>query len=82
MNPGHRIEVFWSDEDEVWIADVPDLPMCAAHGLTPQEAVGEVEQAIEAWLDAARATGRPAPKPSSRATSRASCRGRSRILSP
>jgi len=29
MNPGHRIEVFWSDEDEVWIADVPDLPMCA-----------------------------------------------------
>jgi predicted RNase H-like HicB family nuclease/predicted RNA binding protein YcfA (HicA-like mRNA interferase family) len=66
MNPGYRIEVFWSDEDEVWIADVPDLPMCSAHGPTPHEAVGEVEQAIEAWLDAARATGRPAPKPSSR----------------
>ena len=67
MDPGYRIEVFWSDEDEVWIADVPDLPMCSAHGPTPHEAVGEVEQAIEAWLDAARATGRPAPKPSSRA---------------
>ncbi len=35
MNPGYRIEVFWSDEDEVWIADVPDLTMCSAHGLTP-----------------------------------------------
>lgn len=35
MNPGYRIEVFWSDEDEVWIASVPDLPMCSAHGLVP-----------------------------------------------
>jgi len=43
MNPGYRIEVFWSAEDEVWIADVPDLPMCSAHGLTPHEAVAEVE---------------------------------------
>ncbi|MGQ0717604.1 MAG: type II toxin-antitoxin system HicB family antitoxin [Pseudonocardiales bacterium] len=66
MNPGYRIEVFWSAEDEVWIADVPDLLMCSAHGLTPHEAVAEVEQAIEAWLDAARATGRLVPKPSSR----------------
>jgi predicted RNase H-like HicB family nuclease len=67
MNPGYRIEVFWSDEDEVWIADVPDFPLCSAHGLTPHGAVAEVEQAIEAWLDAARAPGRPVPKPSSRA---------------
>ncbi|MGH3809273.1 MAG: type II toxin-antitoxin system HicB family antitoxin [Pseudonocardiaceae bacterium] len=50
MNPDYRIEVFWSDEDEVWIADVPNLPMCSAHGLAPHEAVAEVEQAIEAWL--------------------------------
>ena len=67
MNPGYRIEVFWSDEDEVWIADVPDLSMCSAHGVAPHEAVAEVEQAIEAWLDAARATGRLVSKPSSRA---------------
>jgi predicted RNase H-like HicB family nuclease len=65
MNPGYRIEVFWSAEDEVWMADVPELPMCSAHGLTPHEAVAEVERAIEAWLDAARATGRLALKPSS-----------------
>ncbi|MCA1705689.1 MAG: type II toxin-antitoxin system HicB family antitoxin, partial [Actinobacteria bacterium] len=34
MNPRYPIEVFWSDEDEVWIAAVPDLAMCSAHGLT------------------------------------------------
>ncbi|PZS40438.1 MAG: hypothetical protein DLM62_02900 [Pseudonocardiales bacterium] len=67
MNPGFPIEVFWSDEDGVWIADAPDLPICSAHGQAPHEAVAEVELAIEAWLDAARATGRPIPKPSSRA---------------
>lgn len=68
MNPGYRIEVFWSDEDEVWIADVPDLPRCSAHGAAPHEAVAEVEQAIAAWLEAAMATGRPVPSPSGRAT--------------
>ena len=67
MNPGYRIEVFWSDEDALWIADVPDLLLCSAHGQSPHEAVAEVEQAIEAWLDAAQATGRLIPKPSSRA---------------
>ncbi|MGH3852693.1 MAG: type II toxin-antitoxin system HicB family antitoxin [Pseudonocardiaceae bacterium] len=67
MNPGYRIEVFWSDDDEVCIADVPDLPMCSAHGPAPRDAVAEVEQAIAAWLDAARAAGRSIPKPSSRA---------------
>jgi predicted RNase H-like HicB family nuclease len=67
MNPGYRIEVLWSDEDQVWIADVSDLPLCSAHGPAPHEAVAEVEQAIEGWLDAARATGRPIPKPSNRA---------------
>jgi predicted RNase H-like HicB family nuclease len=67
MNPGYRIEVSWSDEDDVWIADVPALPMRSAHGLSPHEAVAEVEQAIEAWLTAARATGRLIPKSSSRA---------------
>lgn len=67
MNPGYRIEVFWSDEDELWIADVPDLPLCSTHGQAPHEAVAEVEQAIDARLDAAHATGRLIPKPSCRA---------------
>jgi predicted RNase H-like HicB family nuclease len=63
----YPIEAHWSDEDEVWVADVPDLPFCTAHGPTPHEAVAEVEVAAEAWLEAARATGRPVPQPSTRA---------------
>jgi predicted RNase H-like HicB family nuclease len=65
MTP-YRIEVFWSDEDELWIADVPDLPYCTAHGATPHEAVAEVEAAAEEWLAAACAVGRPIPEPSPR----------------
>jgi predicted RNase H-like HicB family nuclease len=63
----YRIEVFWSDEDQTWIADVPDLPFCTAHGPTPHEAVAEVEMAAAAWLEAAHETGRTIPEPSGRA---------------
>jgi len=63
----YPIEVHWSDEDGVWIADVPGLPFCTAHGPTPHEAVAEVEIAMEAWLEAARAAGRPVPEPPRRA---------------
>jgi predicted RNase H-like HicB family nuclease len=66
MTASHSIKVFWSDEDQARIADVPDLPFCTAHGATPHEAVAEVEAATEAWLEAARATGRPIPSPSPR----------------
>jgi len=63
----YPIEVYWSDEDGAWIADVPDLPYCSAHGPSPHEAVAEVENAIAAWLAAAKATGRAIPEPSVRA---------------
>lgn len=63
---GYPIEVWWSEEDACWIADVPDLTYCSAHGSSPHEAVAEVELAAEAWLEAARATGRAIPEPSSR----------------
>lgn len=66
MSAAYRIEVDWSAEDDAWIADVPDLPYCTAHGPTPDEAVAEVEVAMEAWLEAARSDGRPVPEPSSR----------------
>jgi len=62
----YPIEVYWSDEHGAWIADVPDLPYCSAHGPSPHEAVAEVEDAIAAWLEAAAATGRPIPEPSMR----------------
>lgn len=65
--PHYTIEVTWSAEDQIWIADVPDLAFCTAHGDTPVEAVEAVEAAAEAWLEAARAIGRAIPDPSSRA---------------
>jgi predicted RNase H-like HicB family nuclease len=60
----YPIQVYWSDEDGAWIADVPDLAFCTAHGATPHEAVAEVEVAVDAWVEAARASGRPVPAPS------------------
>jgi predicted RNase H-like HicB family nuclease len=65
--PAYPINVFWSDEDAAWVADVPDLAYCSASGGTPHEAVAEVELAIEAWLEAARVSGRAIPSPSARA---------------
>ena len=62
----YSINVFWSAEDEAWVADVPDLAYCSATGDTPHDAVAEVEVAIEAWLEAARTSGRPVPTPSRR----------------
>lgn len=64
MKAGYPIEVSWSDEDQTWVADVPDLAFCTAHGPTPHEAVAEVELAADAWLEAATAAGRPVPMPS------------------
>lgn len=62
----YHINVFWSDEDGCWIANVPDLRPCSAHGDTPQQAVTEVEVAIGLWLDWARDKGVPIPEPSYR----------------
>ena len=64
MPAAYPINVFWSDEDDAWVADVPDLDYCSAVGDTPHEAVAEVEAAIETWLEAARSSGRPIPSPS------------------
>ncbi len=64
MAPAYPINVFWSDEDGAWVADVPDLAYCSALGDTPHEAVSEVEVAIGAWLDAAKGSGRQVTEPS------------------
>lgn len=61
--PHYNINVFWSDEDDCWIADVPDLRPCSAHGATPAEAVAHVRDAIEGWLAVARDRGFPIPEP-------------------
>ncbi len=58
----YAVNVFWSDEDKAWIADVPDLRYCSAHGDSPEQAVAELQVAIQAWLDAAREAGHPVPE--------------------
>lgn len=58
----YHINVFYSDEDGGWIADIPDLKHCSAFGETPEKAVAEVQRAKEAWLAVARETGRPIPE--------------------
>lgn len=63
----YHINIFWSDEDGGYIADIPDLKMCSAFGQTPAEALAEVERAREAWLETARALGKPIPAPQYRA---------------
>jgi len=50
----YHINIFFSEEDEGYIADVPDLRMCSAFGKTPAEALAEVETAKQLWLEAAR----------------------------
>lgn len=59
----YHINIFYSDEDAGYIADIPDLEACSAFGATPEEALAEVERAKAAWLDAARATGKSVPDP-------------------
>jgi predicted RNase H-like HicB family nuclease len=59
----YHINLFWSDEDGAWIADIPDLESCSAHGPTPQRALAEVMVAKAAWLEAARKHGNPIPPP-------------------
>jgi predicted RNase H-like HicB family nuclease len=59
----YHINIFYSDEDGGYIADIPDLKACSAFGATPEVALREVEAAKAAWLEAARAEGKPIPEP-------------------
>jgi predicted RNase H-like HicB family nuclease len=59
----YHINVFYSEEDGGYIADIPDLEACSAFGTTPEEAVAAVKNAKEAWLAAAREDRRPIPRP-------------------
>lgn len=62
----YHINVFYSEEDEGYIADIPDLKYCSAFGNTPEEAVREVQMAKQAWLKAAEEQGKPIPNPNYR----------------
>lgn len=59
----YHINIFYSEEDQGYIADIPDLKRCSAFGKSRQDALTEVEIAKEAWLEAAKREKKPIPKP-------------------
>jgi len=59
----YHINIFYSEDDEGYIADIPDLKYCSAFGKTPDEALEEVLKAKRAWLVAAKKNKKPIPKP-------------------
>lgn len=63
MSRDYHINIFFSEEDGGYIADVPDLASCSAFGETAEEALREVERARDGWLAAAREAGKPIPPP-------------------
>ncbi|MBS3909161.1 MAG: type II toxin-antitoxin system HicB family antitoxin [Actinobacteria bacterium] len=62
----YEVIIYWSDDDQSFIAEVPELPGCMADGETYQEALANVEVVIQEWLDTAKELGRPIPKPRGR----------------
>ena len=59
----YHINLFYSQEDGCYVADIPDLKSCSAVGATPEEALREVQIAKQAWLESCRARKKPIPKP-------------------
>jgi predicted RNase H-like HicB family nuclease len=59
----YHINLFYSDDDECYVADIPDLTYCSALGDTPEEAIRELLIAKQAWLEAAQNADRPIPEP-------------------
>lgn len=66
MMKDYHINISWSEEDQAYVADIPDLVGCSALGATPEEALRELAVAREVWLEAARELGRPIPPPTYR----------------
>ena len=64
--PKYEVIIYWSKEDQAFIAEVPELPGCAADGNTYQEALSNVEVVIQEWIETARELGRPIPAPKGR----------------
>jgi predicted RNase H-like HicB family nuclease len=59
----YEIIIYWSSEDNAYIAEVPELPGCMADGKTPQEVLATVETVISEWIEIAQVQGRPIPAP-------------------
>jgi predicted RNase H-like HicB family nuclease len=61
----HKYEIilYWSNEDSIFVAEVPELPGCMAHGATQETALANANEAIQLWIDTAKEFGDPVPEP-------------------
>ena len=66
MENRYEIIIFWSDEDRAFLADVPELPGCMAHGASHEEALRNAQEAIQLWIETAKEDGRLVPQPKGR----------------
>ena len=62
----YEVIIYWSEEDQAFVAEVPELPGCAAHGATQQAALASAQEAIALWIDTATECGDPVPEPKGR----------------
>ena len=62
----YEIIIYWSDQDDAFVAEVPQLAGCAAHGDTHEKALENAKQAIQLWIDTAKEFGDPVPQPKGR----------------
>ena len=66
MQMKYEVIIYWSEDDSAYVAQVPELPGCAADGATYAEALASVETVIAEWIETARSLGRPVPAPRGR----------------
>ncbi len=62
----YEIIIFWSNEDDAFVAEVPELPGCMAHGSTQDEALVNIREAMDLWIETAKEFGDPIPAPKGR----------------
>jgi predicted RNase H-like HicB family nuclease len=66
VTPKYEVIIYWSQEEEAFVAEVPELPGCAADGKSYQEALANAEVVIQEWIETAKELGRPIPAPKGR----------------
>lgn len=66
MRHKYEVVVYWSDEDQAFVAEVPELPACMAHGKSPASALKNAQEVIQLWIDVASKHGDPIPEPKGR----------------
>ena len=62
----YEVLIYWSEDDQAFVAEVPELPGCAAHGATQGEALSNAQDAMQLWIDTAKEFGDPIPEPKGR----------------